>query len=85
MSTRPDGMPQGHPEKRSIPIAQLTILSSSTDPDDPSFDVHGELRILVPAPAGREAEVVDVVRGIMRQVLDSENVATFAISHGGRS
>lgn len=79
MSTRPDGMPEGHPEKRSIPLAQLTISSASTDLDDPSFDIHGELRILVPTSPDNSSATLETVRSIMRKVLDTETVATFTV------
>lgn len=80
MKPRPDGLPEGHPEKGPVPIASLTIYSASTDPMDPGFNVYGDMRILVPVSQDNAAETLEVVRNIMGKILRSDNVTT-AVMH----
>ncbi|WP_162786784.1 hypothetical protein [Janibacter anophelis] len=69
MSPRADGMPEGHPEKRPVPMATLTLFASSVDPSDPTFTAWGEVKIVGSYLASEVDEVVPLVQDLFRQVL----------------
>lgn len=69
MSPRADGMPEGHPERRPVPMATLTLFVSSQDPTDPNFSAWGEVSIRGAFPRDEVDEVVPLVQDLFRQVL----------------
>ena len=76
MSPRSDGMPEGHPDRAPLEIATLT-LSAVVDDEGTPTSVRGEIALgMVPASMIEEAH--KVVVDMMRRVLESQDVTTFA-------
>ena len=71
MSPRLDGMPEGHPEKRPVKLAALTLYGSGDLTGD-DFMAWGELTIAGPIPADQVDHVQTTVRALLRKVLEQD-------------
>ena len=76
----------GPRESVPVPIATLTLSTTEADETDDQMPIYGELRILASVPNGMHGEVVDVIRGVMTQVLADPNAIVMGhqcATHGG--
>lgn len=75
MSPRVDGMPEGHPEKRPLKLATLTLYAAFDDQDN-VLGVSGELTIGPIPPVLATDETTAQVIQMMHRSLDSKTQMT---------